>query len=199
MSGVTVGPELIGRKVRNAARPEWGLGTVLRVEATRVNGVDAHRVLIQFDKVGSRPLIVPPARLLPPAAEPQRAEGWLESLGKSTLDDRLRQLPEAVLEVLGSLPQRLLAAVPLYRYTEEPASLLRWACDQSGAADPLSLWTRDELLSAFGDFCVERDSHFRNLAAQLQISEGPDALRQTLEAFPETTKDAIRAALERVI
>ena len=69
--------ELVGRRVCNPSRPEWGLGTVLRVQTTLADGQTVHRVSVQF-ATGHRTILIPPGRLAEPQDEPQRAAGWLD-------------------------------------------------------------------------------------------------------------------------
>jgi hypothetical protein len=170
---------------------------VLRVQKARVAGQPAHRVSIQF-AVGHRTLLVPPARLVAPQPQARRQSGWLADLGRDTLDDRLRALPQQVTEVLGTPSERLAALIPLYETHDDSASLLRWARAQTGVADPLSLWSRDELQAAFDDFCTERDALLRNLAARLRQSQGPGAVPQALASVPEKLRPVVRAALQRL-
>ena len=191
-----MGPGLVGAKVKNVAKPEWGVGTVLRSERTRVGGRPAQRLSIQF-AVGHRTLLVPPARLVAAAPEPQREAGWLAKLGKHTLDDQLRALPAHLVQTLGSPRQRLTAIIPLYEVGEEPRSLQRWACSQTGVSDPLSHWTRDELLAALRDFCARRDAHLRAVAARLEQADGPQALHEALAPIPERIRLAVLTALRR--
>lgn len=198
MTELHVDQALVGRKVRNAARPDWGDGTVLRVQPTQVGGRPACRVSIQF-AAGHRTVVVPPCRLVEPAADPQRAAGWLDSLAGRTVDDRLRSLPLEVVQHLGTPRQRLDAVLPWYRYDDGPASLVRWARALLGVPDPLSSFSRDELAAAFAHFCVERDAHLRNVAAILVRSESRDALHQWLAALEPPVAAAVRAALSRVV
>lgn len=198
MEDLIISPNLVGKTVCNATRPEWGLGTVLRVQPARVNGQTVQRVFVQFT-VGHRVLLSPPARLTAPAPEPQRQAGWLEGLGKTTLDDRLRKLPDDVLQVLGPPRERLAAVLPLYGITEDSDSLLLWARRQTGIGDPLSHWSRDELLVALQFFCRERDAHFRNLAALIKQKEGPDELRAWISEIPAEYQPAALAALRSPI
>ncbi len=171
---------LIGKKVRVPARPEWGIGTVLRVQPTTAGGAAAHRVSIQFP-TGHRHLVVPPARLEPPDEEqPTRAAGWIDTLGGATLDDRLRALPEHVRDFLGTASQRIVAISALFRYTEDDKSLLRWARDQTGIADPLTHWSRDELRSAFDNFVRSRDRLLRETVARVRQTGGPEAWKDVL-------------------
>ena len=198
MEELAVKPELVGTKVRSAARPEWGLGTVLRVQQVRSGDSSAHRVSVQFT-VGNKTLLIPPAKLLAPAPEPQRVAGWLEGLGKTTLDDRLRGLPERVTHVLGTPYERLAAVIPLYALADDSPTLLRWAISQTGVTDPLSQWTRDELVDALQYFCNERDAFLRNIVAIIKQKDGSDAVRELVEQLPVTLRESVRTALTRLI
>lgn len=196
MAELPIDSSLIGRDVCNAARPEWGVGKVASVQPTPVDGKPAQRVTIEFP-TGRRTLVVPPARLVEPRPEPQRGAGWLDVLGKSTLDDQLRQLPEEVTEMIGTPRQRVAALAPLYRYDETPAGLSRWACDRVEVADPLSQWSRDELQVAFRVFSHERDGYLRSALAILRRDEGPDAVKELLDGLEPTTAARMRDALQK--
>lgn len=198
MTELQIGPDWIGKQVENATRPEWGVGKVLRVQKTTVGGQAAHRVSIQF-ATGHRTVLVPPARLIPPREAPQRDEGWLDTLGKRTADDRLAALPEEVTDVLGTPRARMAAYIPLFEYDDDPQTLVRWARRQAGVGDPLSVWSRDELAAAFVRFCGERDSAFRAAAARFVKAEGIEALRAALGELPGELRGRIRGVLERVI
>ncbi len=198
MSELTIDDGLVGRRVAVPDRPEWGLGTVLRVQTTIVSGQTVHRVGVQFP-TGHRVLLVPPARLIEPQPELERAAGWLDTLAGRTVDDRLVSLPASVTEFLGTPAQRIGVLAALYEYTEEPASLIHWARRQAHVADPLSHWSRDELLVAFRAFCTERDSTLRVAAALLKQAEGPEALAAALTSHPEAVATEMRAALRRIV
>ncbi len=198
MSELRVDASLVGRRVVNRARPQWGAGQVLRVQPAEYEGKPAHRVSIQF-ACGHRTLLVPPGRLGLPEAEPERDAGWLDRLGQRTLDDRLRGLPEDVVNVLGTPRDRLLAAVPLYAIDPAGEGLLDWARSQTGVADPLTHWTRDELQVAFAAFSAERDAHFRTVAALYRQHEGAEALRTLITALPEAVRQRVLEALRRPI
>lgn len=199
MAEIEVNESIRGRSVRNAACPQWGDGKVARVARAELEGRAAWRVTVDFSIAGRKTLLCPPARLVEPATEPQREPGWLDRLAGNTLDDRLTQLPERLLTSLAPPRERLALAIPLLSYTDEPASLIKWARAQLGIADPLSRWSRDELGVAFGRFCLERDSWLRNQAALLVQREGRAALHELLESLPEASRAALRAALSRVL
>jgi len=198
MSDLEISPALVGRVVRCPSRPEWGDGTVLRVEGATVSGAAAQRVIVQFE-IGRKTMVCPPARLAAPGAEPERTAGWLDAAGGSTLDARLRGLPESLRDFLGTPAARIRATWPLYRFDDSPKSLIRWAMLQTGVRDPLTHWSRDELALAFEAFRVERDSYLKNAAAVLRQQEGLDSLRAELSAAPDDVREAVRAALARLI
>lgn len=203
MDGLEISPKLVGQKVCNAAKPEWGVGTVLRVDAGPSPGASGgqrvHRVTVQFPVVGSKTMVVPPARLLPPQAEAQRSDaGWLDSISGRGVDERLAKLPEDIEKAFGTTRQRLDAVLPTYRVdVENPAALVKWARRQTGVSDPLSQWSRDELAVAFGKFVLERDSHLRMLAARLKQAEGQTALNDWLAALPDEVRAGVYVALRR--
>lgn len=198
MSDIQITPALVGQRVCVPSRPEWGAGTVLHVQSTTANGHPLHRVSIQFP-TGHRTLVVPPAVLAEPQAEPERAAGWLDTLGKRTLDDRLASLPESATQCLGGPAERITTLAVLYAYTDDPGSLEQWARRQAQVADPLSQWSRDELAVAFRAFCTERDSVLRVAAALLRQKDGPEAVEELLGGFEPAVTARMWQALARVI
>lgn len=195
---LTIDARLVGARVCNAARPDWGVGTVLAVRTSQTGDQTVHHVRVQFVS-GIKTLVVPPCRLTRPADEPVRQKGWLDTLAGDTLDDRLRRLPNDVLQVLGSPRQRLAAVLPWYGFDADPRLLGRWAMKLTGVGDPLSHWNRDELEAAFDVFRRERDAHLRGLAAVLKQNEGVAALREFLADVPGELRGAVAAALMRII
>ncbi|HMQ15467.1 MAG TPA: DUF3553 domain-containing protein [Phycisphaerae bacterium] len=184
---------LVGSRVRVLARPDWGTGTV--VSLSGATGV--HRVTIDFPVVGRKVVVVPPGRLGPPEADPIRRAGWLDSLAGATADQRLRQLPSDVAQVLGTPAQRLAAVLPWYGFDADPHALVRWARALVRAPDPLSVWSRDELESAFAAFCRERDAHLRGVAALLRQQEGAPALAAWVDQLDPPIRERVLEALRR--
>jgi hypothetical protein len=169
----------------------------LRVQPATVGDQPVQRVSIQFT-VGHRWVVVPPARLSdPPPDLLPGAGGWLESLAGRSPADRLRTLPEAATDVLGTPRQRLIALASLYSFSDGPQGLLSWARAQMGVADPLAHWSRDELLVAFGEFCRRRDVLLRELANRVCQKEGLDALEAALAALTPQLSQRLRAVLFR--
>jgi hypothetical protein len=199
MNELAIDATLVGRKVCVPARSDWGAGTVLKVLSTTVNGAAQQRVTVQFAHA-TRTLLVPPARLDWPQDEPQRAAaGWIGSIGGGSLDERLRRVPEEILQVLGGIRTRLAAVYPLYAFSDEPKSVQKWARLQTGVGDPLGQWSRDELSVAFEAYCSERDAHLRNLAALLVKAEGREALAGELAGLEREVRERVEGALRRVV
>lgn len=195
MSDLPINQGLVGQRVCNPARPEWGSGTVLRVQPVTVDGRPVHRVSIQF-ATGHRTIVVPPGQLAAPQAEPTRQAGWLDQVAHRAPDDRLASLPEAVREFLGTAAQRIVVLARLYTLDEDGPGLLRWARSQTGVADPLAHWTRDELRAAFEEFCRRRDALLRELAATLRQTQGPAAVRAALAEVPDNARARMLAVLQ---
>lgn len=176
MPGQPIDVPEVGARVFNPARPEWGDGTVLRVTEIRENGETTHRVSVQFSISGHKVLRVPPARLTAPQPGPKRETGWLDALGRKTLDEQLRQLPEDIRFFLGTPIQKIVALAPLFEIEGEPRELVRWARTRTAVGDPLELWSRDELQQAFDDFCRRRNEALREAVGRARKSGGVDAL-----------------------
>ncbi|MCG3126561.1 MAG: hypothetical protein CHACPFDD_01408 [Phycisphaerae bacterium] len=190
-----IGPTLVGRIVQVATKPEWGRGTVLRVQTTHAGGHPQHRVSIQF-AVGHRQLLIPPGSICEPADEPERAPGWIDAVACATVDDRLRRLPLDATQVLGTLAQRLAALAPHFCVSDDERSLLRWARAQTGVGDPLSRWTRDELQAALAQFERHRDGYVRELIANARAASGPAAVDDALATLDPAVREKVRAAFE---
>lgn len=199
MTPLTISPQLVGRKVSVPNRPEWGVGTVLSVSSTVVNGESLHRVTVQFH-TGARLLVVPPAILAEPRAEPQRKAGWLDALAGRTLDDALVRLPDEIENYLGPPERKIMLLARLYEIDgDDPKSLAKWAKRQTNVGDPLSHWSRDELAVAWGRFATERDTALRVAAAKLRQLFGPGELEAILGRLEPVVAERIREALRRVI
>lgn len=190
---LTPGPELVGQKVCNAARLDWGVGQVLRVQKMG----EAWRVSVQFHS-GHRFLMVPPARLVRPQTEEQRSSDWLATAAGVTLDSRLTQLPEDIRFFLGLPLQKFVAMLPLYEPVDDPRALESWARRQTGISQPLSQWTRDELMQAHAQFCVQRDLVMRETLERLFRSGNISDAQDVLSAAPAHVQAAVREAAPKL-
>jgi hypothetical protein len=199
MTPLVISSKLVGTKVSVPSRPEWGVGTVLSISSTVVNGEPLHRVSIQFH-LGARTLVVPPAVLSEPRVEPERKAGWLDALAGRTLDDALVRLPDEIENFLGPPERKIVLLARLYESdSDDPKSLAKWAKRQTNVGDPLSHWSRDELLVAWGKFATERDTALRVAAAKLKQLFGPGELEAILARLDRAVAERVRGALRRVI
>jgi hypothetical protein len=192
---LTPGPDLVGQQVCNAARLDWGVGKVLRVQSM---GGGAWRVSIQFH-IGHKALLCPPARLVPPQKEGQRSDDWLATAARTTLDARLRQLPEDIRYFLGLPLQKFAALLDFYDLSTDPKSLEAWAKRQTGTSQPLSQWTRDELTVAFTEFCRNRDDAMRETVDRLQKAGQLAEARELLSAAPPAVRAGVREAAPKLV
>ena len=110
---------------------------------------------------------------------------------------RCAACPLFVTEFLGTPRQRVASLAPLFACDDEPAALVQWARQQTRVADPLSLWSRDELLRAFNEFCHRRDHLLRNAAAALGRANGHEAVDRVLRTIESPLRERMEAVLTR--
>ncbi len=199
MTPLEINAKLVGQKVSVPSRPEWGVGTVLQVRSTVANGEPLHRVTVQFH-LGARTLIVPPATLTEPRSEPERKAGWLDALAGRTVDDQLTRLPDEIENFLGPPERKISLLAKLYEIDcDDPKALGKWAKRQTNVGDPLSHWSRDELIVAWRKFETERDSSLRVAAVKLRQFFGPGEMETLLARLDPVVAERMREALRRVI
>ena len=199
MTPLVISSKLVGAKVSVPSRPEWGIGTVLSVSSTVVNGEPLHRVSVQFH-LGARTLVVPPAVLSEPRVEPERKAGWLDALAGRTLDDTLVRLPDEIENYLGPPERKIVLLARLYELdSDDPKMLVKWAKRQANVGDPLSHWSRDELAVAWNKFATERDTALRVAAAKLRQLFGPGEFEAILTRLDPRVVERMRAALRQII
>jgi hypothetical protein len=84
----------------------------------------------------------------------------------------------------------------LYEIGDDAGAVLRWARSQTGVADPLAHWTRDELRAAFTEFCRRRDAALRDATSRLRATAGPRAIHEVLEEVSPGARAAIEAVIK---
>lgn len=62
-------------------------------------------------------------------------------------------------------------------------------------ADPLALWTRDELRASFDEFCRRRDKLLREAAALLRSVSGWPGVNEALLEVSEVARERMRTIL----
>jgi hypothetical protein len=198
-----------GDRVRHAGRPEWGIGTITRVEQVPVNGHTTQRLFIRFPNAGMKTLIEEQSELQrisntnDPLAEDGATDApaarawdklspddWLSPLAHKKVLESLISLPGDVKDPFNTLQKRLHLTLRLYRFDKSGKGLIDWAVAQTGIDDPLSRFTRQELEQHFARFVSERDAHLGRL---LQECRGDmNVINAALENTPPRALDAVR-------
>jgi hypothetical protein len=126
----------------------------------------------------------------PPETAP---DGWLDTIEKRDLPERMARLPESTRDPFTTLEARLRATLDLFRFSDRGVSLLDWAAMQTRLKDPMTRFNRHELEEFFRRFAHSRDEHLRSLLLEAKRRE-PDAIaRAAAGASPEA-----RSAMQRL-
>jgi hypothetical protein len=191
-----------GDRVIHAAKPEWGVGEVLTAESagSATASADAQRLTIRFERGGTKAISTEFAELKPMGDMPLRRtsvtdEGKVFSFAPTPneLKELMTKLPDAATDPFVSLPKRFLATLDLYRFGDTGASLLDWACMQTGLKDPLSRFNRHELEQWFSRFKIEADDQLKKLARELRKTDA-----KAVDAAAATCGVSAKQALRRV-
>ncbi len=208
-----------GDKVLHNARPEWGAGSVVKVEEAIINGERAQRLSIRFPNAGLKCLIagkssgaelkkvkeednghatslnglsgVAPSGTsrLEQWEQMSRTE-WLSPLAQRKIKEVMTSVPEECTDAFIPLPKRLANTLRLYKYDKSGKGLIDWAVSQSGLNDPLTRFTRTELEQLFDRWGTLRDLH---LAKLLDAGREETAmLREVLQAAPPAAVQHVR-------
>jgi hypothetical protein len=176
-----------GDQVRHPERPEWGVGSVAKVDVTPVEGKPTQRVTVRFPNAGIKVLHTSAARLerveLEAVVEDSTVSpNCIEALDRMCEDELLapvasRRLTEIMLAIpepcrdpFRSLEDRIRSTLGLYRFDAGAKGLIGWAVMQTGLDDPLSRFNRHELEEHFRRWSHDREQHLRKL-----LSEARDA------------------------
>jgi hypothetical protein len=193
-----------GDRVRHEQRPEWGVGSVTKVERCTTNGRPAQRLSVRFPNAGLKALNTAHAPLAraedatadqtdaaQPVVEWDRLSesGWLGSVAHRKVDEVMIILPLDARDPFLGLEKRLLFTLDLYRFDRAGRSLMDWAVAQSGLEDPLSRFTRHELEQLFDRWATERDNH---LARLLHEAADQQWLDRVLKSAPPQARGAVR-------
>lgn len=197
-----------GDRVRHSKRPEWGVGSVVRVEELPVNGATSQRLQIRFPGVGVKTLAAGHAPLERVAAEAKSVEDpdapsqvrlwdkvgetdWLAGVAQKKIEETMISLPSEASDPFRDIGQRLRFTVKLYRFERTGRGLIDWAVAQTGLDDPLSRFNRHELERFFDRWAYEREAHLARL-----VREASDA-RLPIDDIAKDAPPAARKVLRR--
>jgi hypothetical protein len=203
-------------RVRHVLRPEWGIGTIVKVEpvvgggssqGVSTNGAPPQRLSIRFPNGGLKTLVSSHAELervngtadllTEPGATPSpriwdllNESEWLAPVARKKVDEAMISVPTEVRDPFNSMQKRLSIMLGLYRFTRFGKSLIDWAVAQTGLDDPLSKFTRQELEQRFERWVFERDNYLAKLLAEARNDQA--ALAEALRTAPPSARDAVR-------
>lgn len=203
-----------GDRVRHVRRPEWGIGSVMKVERTAQNGIESQRLSIRFPNVGVKVLNTAQAELErcvaaereaftgdenhPPAAlyEHVESQNWLAGVAQKKITEAMTSLPPEARDPFASLKRRLEFTLDLYRFDRTGGKLLDWAVAQTGLSDPMTKFNRHELEQLFDRWAHERDLHLVRLLEDAR-HEQPTVQQALANARPEAQRAVRRLSAVR--
>lgn len=195
-----------GDRLRHPARPEWGVGTVVRAEDLPSNGRPVQRLAVRFPNAGLKTLNTAHASLercagnAAPRLDDDREtvadldglhqSEWLAPVAQRRIQETMTALPGNVRDPFNSLEQRLALTMGLFRFERTGGSLIDWAVGQSGLDDPLGRFTRQELEQHFDRWAMERENHLRALLDE--VGRDSASVTAALAKAPDAAREAVR-------
>lgn len=191
-----------GMQVRHRQRPEWGAGSVTRVEPLTRAGTRDQRLWIKFGAAGLKTLLASAADLEVvegsgaaehtfAAREIASEGGWLGTITKRRPEQAMSELPPDATDPFLTPERRLKNLLGLYRF-DSGAKLIDWAVAQSGLDDPLSRFNRIELEAFYKSWSMDRDVALHRLVSDFRkrrvpvdalLADAPRAALQVLQKF----------------
>ncbi len=200
-------PIAVGERVRHPRRPEWGLGTVQRIENTTVGAKLDQRLWIRFDNAGLKTILASVAELERSGAigddrehtllgrELSGETGWLAEISKRKPEEAMTALPPQASDPFIPAARRLDFVLGLYRFDATGGKLIDWAVAQSGLGDPMSRFNRHELEQFFSAWAIERDAHLGKLLQDPELRSDPSIVRAAMEKAPATAQAMLRRVM----
>jgi len=189
-----------GDRVVHAAKPEWGIGEVIAAESAGSVVKEAQRLTIRFERVGTKAISTEFAELKPPGDHPLRNvidsdEGKVFSFAPTPneVKEIMTRLPDAATDPFTTVQKRFAATLALYRFSDNNALLLDWACMQTGLKDPLTRFNRHELEQWFSRFRIAVDDHLKRLARDVRKIDP-----KLIDSIAATCGASAKHALRRV-
>jgi hypothetical protein len=196
----------IGDRVRHAKRPEWGIGNVVKVEEATIHGRTVQMVSVRFGNAGVKTLSSSHADLqLAPGEESASTSAadapvlawekmdesdWLAPLARRKVEQAMVSIAAEARDPFNSLQKRLRFTLDLFRFDKSGRSLIDWAVAQSGLADPLSRFTRQELEQMFDRWAYERGVHLSRLLQDARSE--PAMVANLVKMAPKAAQDTVR-------
>lgn len=192
-----------GDRVAHPSFPEWGSGSVIKVENTAIKGNPTRRITVRFSHGGLKiftgddiPLdLVASEYQQNPSADVKRpAIAEVEDLERSGLTQAIEQklleimhaIPLACRDPFNNAEHRLKKTFDLYKYDLSGRGLMEWAMFQTGMDDPLTRFNRTELEMYFKQFAHDRDAHLSKLLAEMR--DDPVVIKRLLAEAPVGAK-----------
>ncbi len=202
---MSTGPFSAGDIVRHPRRPEWGPGTIQRIETLTSGGRHDQRLWIRFPNAGLKTLLASVAELEAVQSTPLNDEtlvaremsgetGWLAEISKRKPEDAMTAIPSQASDPFSSARRRLEFTLGLYRF-DAGAKLVDWAIAQSGLGDPLSRFCRPELEELFRRWAFDRDAHLGRLLQDSELRAAPQLVQELLAKAPVSAQQAAKRAM----
>jgi len=195
-----------GDRVRHVRRPEWGIGSIVKIEPMALNSQPAQRLSVRFFNAGLKTLVEANAELELVTADASNVvmdqahpvnewenlseEDWLEPLARRKVEEAMTRLPPEIRDPFNSLRERLVLCLDLYRFENTGRSLIDWAVAQTGLDDPLSRFTRPELEQLFEPWSSQRQQHLGRLLNQAKSELG--LVRELVASATPAAQQAVR-------
>lgn len=193
-----------GDSVRHARRPEWGIGSIVKVEDMAINGNASQRLSIRFSNAGLKKLNAEMAHLEIVDGKNDISSGtqrnsireldrmseseWLAPLAQKKIEEVMVSMPPEIQDVFNSLRYRLEFTLNLYRFDRSGRGLIDWAVAQSRLDDPLSRFNRHVLEGLFDRWARERDICLGKLLKEARRQ--PDLLKSVLVDILPAAREA---------
>jgi len=208
--GMTAIAFKMGDKVRSSKRPEWGVGSIMKLEAITFQGKTDQRIYVRFAAVGMKTLLASAADLIPAEGgdddvltaihrpttltdvEKSKEGGWLGSIERRGPEEVMTSLPPSATDPFLSMKKRLEHTLALYRFDGTPGRLIEWAVAQSGVDDPMTRFNRNQIEQFFQRWKFALDAHLISLLGELRRE--PETLQAVLAKASPAAQRAVQRA-----
>jgi Protein of unknown function (DUF3553) len=195
----------MGDKVRSTKRPEWGVGSIMKIEAITFQGKSDQSIYVRFAAVGVKTLLASAADLIAAdddvltaihrpttltEVEAKQEGGWLGAIDRRKPEEIMTGLPPAATDPFLSLRRRLENTLALYRFDPASGKLIDWAIAQSGVEDPMTRFNRNQLEQFWQRWKFELDAHLTRLLGEAR--RDPASLSGAMQKAPPAAQRAVQ-------